>query len=655
MKLSSISRSPALAHFLREFARWTGIGVAAFGLLAVIAWHAHWRPVLQVLPGTKPMQYNTALCFIVIGIGLHLVNTGRERIAIWFGAVVAGFVSLNLFEHLASLDLGVDELFLRPYFDAGYAHLGRISPLGSVCFLLSSVSIILSGAKKRTHARLTAAGFLSCVVGVISFLALLGYAFGITAAYGWGGNSPMAFNTCGLFLWLSLGLLTWSFQKARAEKLNFVRWLPVAAAGTLMVMIVFVSMMNTKELKVARFWRKHTFDVILTAQSFEENLIDMQLGTRGYLTMGDTNALAAYRESALLEPEKLTELQTLTHDNPAQQQSLQLLARAMTEVFAYDERVIALRNREGAAAPLDQARNNEGRRVFLNARDIIKVISKNEEGLLSKRDGLEQVDSANAERLLIFGSAVAAILLVFASVMASSELKRRRQIESRLLEISSLQNAILNSAHYAIIALRPDGVVRTFNPAAERMLGYTADEVVGKETPILWRDPQEVAQTAEALSEELGREIKPGVEIITANPLNDESTEYDVTYIHKNGKRFPVHVSFTALTNEAGSVTGFMGVISDITEQRQHETERETMISELQSMIVQVKTLSGMIPICGWCKSIRSDKGYWQSVEQYVRDNTAATFSHGICPECSGKLKNDILKHGVAKPAPAAT
>ena len=77
------------------------------------------------------------------------------------------------------------------------------------------------------------------------------------------------------------------------------------------------------------------------------------------------------------------------------------------------------------------------------------------------------------------------------------------------------------------------------------------------------------------------------------------------------------------------------------------DREREDLIHRLQEALAQVKTLSGMIPICGWCKNIRNDKGYWESVERFVRSHTDADFSHSICPECSTKIKgeiNDLVK-----------
>jgi hypothetical protein len=60
--------------------------------------------------------------------------------------------------------------------------------------------------------------------------------------------------------------------------------------------------------------------------------------------------------------------------------------------------------------------------------------------------------------------------------------------------------------------------------------------------------------------------------------------------------------------------------------------------------LAEVKTLSVLIPICAWCKNVRSDTGYWQTVEQYVRINSDANFSHGVCPTCAARFKDEIVR-----------
>jgi PAS domain S-box-containing protein len=97
-----------------------------------------------------------------------------------------------------------------------------------------------------------------------------------------------------------------------------------------------------------------------------------------------------------------------------------------------------------------------------------------------------------------------------------------------------------------------------------------------------------------------------------------------------DGKIVQVHskAEYDARTNR------IFGVVQDITERKRIEEERERLIVELQQAIDQVKTLSGIVPICSYCKKIRDDRGYWEQVEAYVSKHTEAQFSHGICPQC---------------------
>jgi CHASE3 domain sensor protein len=80
----------------------------------------------------------------------------------------------------------------------------------------------------------------------------------------------------------------------------------------------------------------------------------------------------------------------------------------------------------------------------------------------------------------------------------------------------------------------------------------------------------------------------------------------------------------------------------EMTRRRRSEQKQRELIQELQTALAEVKTLSGLIPICGWCKKVRSDEGFWQSVETYVGTHTDATFTHGMCPNCAKQWKTDV-------------
>ena len=124
-------------------------------------------------------------------------------------------------------------------------------------------------------------------------------------------------------------------------------------------------------------------------------------------------------------------------------------------------------------------------------------------------------------------------------VLAMEDVTARKRAE----EAGALQNAIFNSANFSSIATDEKGVIQIFNVGAERMLGYAAIEVMNKITPADISDPQEVIARAKALSAELGTPITPGFEALVFKAARGIEDIYELTYIRKDGSRFPAVVS----------------------------------------------------------------------------------------------------------------
>ena len=150
----------------------------------------------------------------------------------------------------------------------------------------------------------------------------------------------------------------------------------------------------------------------------------------------------------------------------------------------------------------------------------------------------------------------------------------RKQAEDALLKAGALQNAIFNSANFSSIATDEKGVIQIFNVGAERMLGYAAVEVVDKITPADISDPQEVITRAKALSAELGTTITPGFEALVFKASRGIEDIYELTYIRKDGSRFPANVSVTALRDEEEGIIGYLLIGTDNTVRKQVEAER---------------------------------------------------------------------------------
>jgi len=153
------------------------------------------------------------------------------------------------------------------------------------------------------------------------------------------------------------------------------------------------------------------------------------------------------------------------------------------------------------------------------------------------------------------------------SAESMSEIKRQQA----LLKTGALQNAILTSANFSIIATDEKGVIQLFNVGAERMLGYAAADVVNKITPSDIHDPQEVMARAEALSRELNTDIKPGFEALAFKASRGIEDIYELTYICKDGSRFPAIVSITPLRDDDDDLIGYLLIGTDNSQRKQAE------------------------------------------------------------------------------------
>ncbi|QJW98990.1 PAS domain S-box protein [Frigoriglobus tundricola] len=159
-------------------------------------------------------------------------------------------------------------------------------------------------------------------------------------------------------------------------------------------------------------------------------------------------------------------------------------------------------------------------------------------------------------------------------VLAMEDVTARKRAEEALLEAGALQSAISNSANFSSIATDEKGVIQIFNVGAERMLGYTAADVVNRITPADISDPREVIARAKALSAELGTAITPGFEALVFKASRGIEDIYELTYIRKDGSRFPAIVSVTALRDAQGVIIGYLLIGTDNTARKQVEAER---------------------------------------------------------------------------------
>jgi len=206
------------------------------------------------------------------------------------------------------------------------------------------------------------------------------------------------------------------------------------------------------------------------------------------------------------------------------------------------------------------------------------------------------VESAGAVNLIKTSVILLLLFLALLFVRVQAALRTRAEQlrilqEAPLFKAGALQDAIFNSANFSSIATDAQGVIQIFNVGAERMLGYAAQDVVDKLTPADISDGQELIARAAALSKELGTAIKPGFEALVFKASRGIEDIYELTYIRKDGSRFPALVSVTALRDVDGKAIGYLLIGTDNTVRKQVEAEQALLDQRLRDQQFYTRSL----------------------------------------------------------------
>ncbi len=206
-------------------------------------------------------------------------------------------------------------------------------------------------------------------------------------------------------------------------------------------------------------------------------------------------------------------------------------------------------------------------------------------------------------------------------VCISSDITERKQADETLHHERNLLRTLIDNLPDLIFFKDTEGRYILNNTSHLKSIGANKqEEALGKTT--FDYNPPELAEQYH----------KDEMQIVqTGKALNNKRE----CALHKDTGEKRWHLtSKVPLFDKQGRVTGIVGIARDITEQKLAEEERERLLNELQKTLNEVKTLSGLVPICANCKKIRDDKGFWNQVESYIQERSDARFSHGICPDC---------------------
>jgi len=214
---------------------------------------------------------------------------------------------------------------------------------------------------------------------------------------------------------------------------------------------------------------------------------------------------------------------------------------------------------------------------------------------------------------------------LFATI--ARDITKRKQAEAVMLESEKKYRLISENMADIITTMDMNLRFTYVSPSIMRLRGYTVKEALAQ-TIDQTMTPDSFQLVANAFEEELRLE-----ETATADP--DRIRIFELEEYKKDGSTIWVENTSSFIRDEGQKPIGILIVSRDITERKRNKEQRDKLISNLQKALGEVKTLSGLLPICSYCKKIRDDKGYWKQIESYIHEHSEAEFSHGICQECA--------------------
>jgi signal transduction histidine kinase/DNA-binding response OmpR family regulator len=225
--IQTSDRKASVGLWLKGIAIGAGALTTLLGVVVIIGWQTNNVTLVQVLPTFVPMQYNTALGFVMCGLGLLLIVFDRNRFAVPVGALATLIGSATLLQYIFGLNFGIDQLFHDHDITVKTSHPGRMAPNTAVCFTLFGLAIVARATLRRPRVRSSTSVLLSSLALAFGIVALAGYFGGLETAYGWGWLTRMAIHTSFGFCIVSLGFLVFVWRDDLTPETLIPRWFPV--------------------------------------------------------------------------------------------------------------------------------------------------------------------------------------------------------------------------------------------------------------------------------------------------------------------------------------------------------------------------------------------------------------------------------------------
>jgi PAS domain S-box-containing protein len=589
------------------------------------------------------MQANTALSFILIGLSFFFIIRSYKKASILCAGTIIALAILILFEYIFDVSLGIDQLFIEYNLDYEMTYPGRLAPNTAVCLLLIGISIIISN-RKLTNGMSFLVELLTGVAASIAIITLVGYLSGIYTITGWISYLPMPIHTAIGIIILSVGLFVvhsiYSFYRERNVIGPLVGSIFLTIYITISLWQGFQNFQNT----TIRALSQNNADFI--SRSIRINLEDIAEASNRMIQRWSSIGEFSPKlwnidtENFLNDFESIENL--IWYDDQFVLKETTMTFEKITDEFFSEifsqiqksQKLNQIYHKENGnflylLMPL-YSEENRFQGVLVTEINMLTLMEYSIPPYLYDYYSISITD--NTPRTIMKNEVVSAVrspfldwyvelipkkdatissfvpMLILASgfifiscILASAYLLMQVfNAKERILaaykdkeNAFAFRQAILDASSYSIIAVDTNGIIQTFNKAAERMLQWKSGDMVHKQTPAVFHDPVEMADRAKQLSAILGEDVDPGLGVFIVQAKRDRREEHEWSYIRKDGTRFPVHLSISPVKNYQGAIIGYVGIANDLTQVKELERMKNELIAitthEIRSPLTSIK------------------------------------------------------------------
>ena len=377
-------------------------------------------------------------------------------------------------------------------------------------------------------------------------------------------------------------------------------WVIVLSFALLGVLLVVgnLSYRSVQQLIAARESLTQAHKVLEEISNLQLLLDESESSARGFALTGRTEYLEPYE---IATARLANSLQILQHDlaqTPAQAAHLRELEPILQSRLEVMQELIAARKERGLNAALEVVQSGRGKRLSDAVRERLSLIQSEEysEVLRGEKDSREKARNSRTAVLLTTTLGIVAFLL--ASFFISRVISQREKLLSALHHSERLQRAILDSANFSIISTDGNGQIGTYNATAGKWLRYSPAEFAGMNIVALHED-KDLQERSRQLSKAMGRPFENDFQALVTKAQYGVPDFAEWTYRRKDGSRFPVSVSVTALREEKQTVSGYLFIARDLTEQNRLNRMKDEFVSlvshELRTPLTAIRGALGLL------------------------------------------------------------